>query len=85
VYLDDDNRGVGLCEAFTEGDTFEIDPSTLPEEFYSRCPWAWADIRNDIMTVAVGGDIPGMRQPGTVLTGCRDWCRPVIFKVERLE
>jgi len=44
------------------------------------------------MTVAVGadigrasGDIPGMRQGGTTITGCRDWFRLVLFKIERLE
>jgi len=84
-YLDDDNMAVGLCERFTEGDVFELDPSTVPQEFCSRCAWAWADIRHDVMTVAVGGDIPGMKHSGTVITGCRDWFRPVIFKVERID
>jgi len=27
----------------------------------------------------------GIRMSGTIITGCRDWFRPVIFKVERME
>jgi uncharacterized repeat protein (TIGR04076 family) len=84
-YLDGEYRDVGPCEQFSEGQEFIIDPSTVPEDFCACCPWAWADIRNDIMTVAVGGDIPGMRQGGTTITGCRDWFRLVLFKIERLE
>jgi uncharacterized repeat protein (TIGR04076 family) len=59
--------------------------SLMPEDFCACCAWAWADIRKDILTVAYGGDMPGMRQRGTVITGCTDWLRPVIFKVERME
>ena len=46
-----------------------------------------ADIRRDILTVAYGGDVSGMKQRGTVTTDCTDWLRlrPVIFKVERME
>ena len=83
-YLDEAYRGTGLCECFKEGEEFVIDPATVPKAFHDRCAWAWDDIRKDIMTVAMGADIPGIRQPGTVLTGCTDWLRPVIFKVERL-
>ena len=54
----------------------------MPEGF---CAWAWADIRKDILTVVIGGNMPGLRQPGTIITGCTDWFRPVIFKVERVE
>jgi uncharacterized repeat protein (TIGR04076 family) len=83
-HLDDSYQGIGLCECFEEGEEFEIDPSVLPKEFFERCAWAWADIREDILTVAYGGDMPGMKQSGTIVTGCTDWFRPVIFKVERL-
>jgi uncharacterized repeat protein (TIGR04076 family) len=83
-YLDEPYSGIGPCECFEEGEEFVIDPATVPEEFCTRCMWAWADIRQDIMTIAAGGDIVGMRQPGTILTGCTDWLRPVIFRVERV-
>ena len=82
-YIDDTYKDIGPCECFRDGQEFVIDPSSgVPEDF---CCWAWADIRKDILTVAMGGDMPGIRQPGTVITGCTDWFRPVIFKVERME
>jgi uncharacterized repeat protein (TIGR04076 family) len=83
-YLDDDFQNIGPCECFEEGEEFIIDPSVIPEEFCSRCAWAWADIRKDLLTVAYGGDMPGMKSSGTMITGCTDWCRPVIFKIERM-
>ena len=84
-YLEDSYQGVGLCECFQEGEEFVVDPAVVPEEFLARCAWAWADIRGDLMTVAYGGDMPGMKQCGTLISGCTDWIRPVIFKVERVE
>jgi len=36
------------------------------------------------MTVAAGGDLPWIKQGGTVIAGCTDGFRPVIFKVERM-
>jgi uncharacterized repeat protein (TIGR04076 family) len=84
-YLDDPYRDIGRCECFEEGQEFVIDPATVPEDFCARCAWAWADIRKDILAVASGADMVGMRQPGTVITGCTDWLRPVIFKVERMK
>ena len=82
-YLDDVHNHMGLCECFQDHQEFLVAPGEgVPEGF---CPWAWADIRHDILTVAYGADIPGMRQPGTVITGCTDWFRPVHFKVERLD
>jgi uncharacterized repeat protein (TIGR04076 family) len=29
--------------------------------------------------------MPGMKQRGTLIVGCTDWFRPVIFKVERID
>lgn len=85
-YLEDTHKDIGPCECFREGQEFVVEShkelSVVPEDF---CAWAWADIRRDILTVAVGGDMPGFRQRGTVITGCTDWFRPVIFKVERVE
>jgi uncharacterized repeat protein (TIGR04076 family) len=81
-YLDDGYKGVGLCDCFRDGQEMVIDDyAMVPDGF---CSSAWADIRHDILTVAMGANLPGIRQPGTVITGCRDWFRPVIFKVERM-
>jgi uncharacterized repeat protein (TIGR04076 family) len=85
-YLEDGYEDVGPCEIFKDGQEFVIESdeefSIVPEGF---CAWAWADIRKDILTIATGGNMPGFRQPGTVIVGCTDWFRPVIFKVERVE
>lgn len=71
------------CEQFSDGEEFIVEPAfQMPEGF---CPWAWADIRGDIMTVFAGGNPPWIKPRGTVITGCTDWFRPVIFKVERIE
>jgi uncharacterized repeat protein (TIGR04076 family) len=81
-YLDDEYKGIGLCDCLRDGQEIVIeDYSVVPEGF---CASAWADIRKDILTVAMGANTPGMRQPGTVITSCTDWFRPVIFKVERI-
>lgn len=80
-YLDVEDEIV-LCEQFGDGQEFVVEqPYQVPEGF---CPWAWADIRSDIMIITTGGDPPWMKQRGTLITGCTDWFRPVIFKVERV-
>ena len=85
-YLDTAYADTGPCEVFSEGQEFVIDGheqlSAVPEGF---CAWAWADIRKDILTVALGADMPGFKRRGVVITGCTDWFRPVIFMVERME
>jgi len=81
-YLDAE-KGFAACERFSDGQEFVVEhPFEAPENF---CPWAWADIRGDIMTIATGGDLPWMKQHGVTIAGCTDWFRPVIFKVERIE
>jgi uncharacterized repeat protein (TIGR04076 family) len=84
-YLDTSDKHRGPCECFKDGQEFLTDPLTIPKDFLECCPWAWADIRKDILTVATGSNMPGIRMSGTIITGCRDWFRPVIFKVERME
>ncbi len=62
---------------FEDGQEFVIEPGEgEPEGF---CVWAWADMRSDIMTVAYGGDMPGMKQRGIFIRGCTDWRREMIF------
>lgn len=83
-YIEDKFKDMKLCERFKDGQEIIIDPNLaqVPEGF---CHWAWADIRHDIITIASGGNIIGMKQEGVTITGCSDWFRPVIFKIERLE
>ena len=82
-YIVDEYQGMEKCECFKDNQSFIVDPNLgkAPEGF---CDWAWAEIRKDLMLVASGGDIVGMRNKGTVITGCTDWFRQVYFKIERL-
>jgi uncharacterized repeat protein (TIGR04076 family) len=83
-YAEDQYKNVPSCEIFKDGQEFIIDPNLadIPEDF---CHWAWADIRDSITLVASGGNVLGFKNKGTVIAGCSDWFRPVIFKIERLE
>jgi uncharacterized repeat protein (TIGR04076 family) len=82
-YLDEEYRGLKPCEIFEEGQEFVMNlMDEVPEKF---CTWAWADIRKEMTAVATGSDMPGMKQPGTVICACTDWFRPVYFKIERLD
>ena len=82
-YLDEKYTNIGPCELLQDGQEFVVrDHSGVPE---GMCPSAWADIRKDILAVATGADMPGINRRGTVIAGCTDWFRPVIFKVERIE
>ena len=82
-YLLEEYGNIGPCELFEEGQEFIIqDYSSIPSGF---CVSAWVDIFKDVMLVASGGNMPGMKTKGTVICGCSDWFRPVIFKIERRE
>ena len=84
-YLDDSYKDTGFCECFRKREEFVIDPLAVPEDFCARCARAWAEIHKNILTVAMGANMPRIRQPGTVITGCMDWLRSVIFKVESMD
>lgn len=81
-YLGGEYQGLGPCEILQEGQEFFIkDYSSIPVGF---CVSAWVDIFKDVMLVATGGNMPGLKMKGTVISGCSDWFRPVIFRIERL-
>lgn len=81
-YLADPSK-MGACNLLRDGQTFLIaNLFRMPEGF---CEWAWADLRPHIMTLAAGGDLPFIKPRGTLIAGCTDWFRPVIFKIERIE
>ena len=85
-YADDQYRDhMKTYEIFQDNQEFILEGdaalSQPPKDF---CAWAWADIRKDILTVALGADTPGMKHRGMVIAGCTDWFRPVIFKIERI-
>ena len=84
-YLKEEYKPHGPCECFEEGQEFIINPFQVPKEFHDRCPWAWADIYKELLSVAYGANMVGLKQSGVTITGCTDWFRPVIFKIERLK
>lgn len=80
-YLDDAGE-FKACDRFSEGQEIIVEhPFVMPEGF---CHWAWADIRSRIASIAAGADPPWIKQRGTIIAGCTDWFKPVIFKVERI-
>ncbi|MFW9968891.1 MAG: TIGR04076 family protein [Candidatus Odinarchaeota archaeon] len=83
-YIEDRLKDIKACDIFEDGQEIIIDPNLgkVPEGF---CHWAWCDIRHDVMTIASGGNVRWIKDEGTIITGCSDWFRPVIFKIERLE
>ena len=83
-YIADEFKEMNFCECFQEGQEFvikELDDYVKPPEGF--CPWAWADIRKEIMNIASGGNMVGLKKKGVAVCGCSDWFRPVIFRIER--
>ena len=70
------------CYRFNEGDVFIVDGFEMPAGF---CPWAWADIHREIISVMFHAEFPNSKKPGCIIASCTDGLRPVIFKVESLE
>jgi len=82
-YLENPQGHPGQCEYLTDGQEFMVNQVwTQPE---GLCPWAWADIRKEILAVLSGARLPGMKDSGVAIAGCSDWFRPVIFKVQRID
>ena len=71
-----------VCDLLEEGAVFLSRDYYMPEGF---CPWAWADIHREIITLAMGGEYPWSSQPGTAVACCSDGLRPVVFVLERVE
>lgn len=73
----------GACNHLRDGQEFVTDlPWEVPEGF---CTWAWADIRGDIQTIMLGGELPWMKERHVAIAMCSDVFRPVIFKIERVD
>jgi uncharacterized repeat protein (TIGR04076 family) len=70
-----------LCDIFQEGQDFISKDLNPPDGF---CPWAWCDIRKDVVALALGGNYPSMKDKGVMITCCTDGFRPVIFKLEKI-
>jgi uncharacterized repeat protein (TIGR04076 family) len=71
------------CDLLKEGDVFICDhPFYKPEGF--PCDGAWADIKNTIIAVSAGMDIPWLKERNMSIVSCGDALRPVIFKIEKI-
>lgn len=84
-YLKEEYQDRKVCERFKDGQEFLVTKESRygpPEGF---CQWAWADIRNDLLIIVYGGNIPHMKNESANIVGCTDWFRPVYFKLERVE
>ena len=75
-------RGIpASCDTVEVGIEFVSRGMAIPPSF---CSWAWADIQRDVAHLATGGDVPWIRERGTMVSCCTDGLRPVVFKLERL-
>ena len=83
-----DNPPAEFTEA-PECDALELGQEFIVEDI-AKCPpglcaWAFSDMYRDIIHLFLGGDYPWMKEKGVILSCCTDGCRPVIFKLERIE
>ena len=76
-------ENVAKCNVLKDNQEFIIsNPYEMPEGI---CPYAWADIRPQILTIASGGTNDFLNIENYSLATCTDLFRPVIFKIERVE
>ena len=52
------------CYRFNEGDVFIVDGFEMPAGF---CPWAWADIHREIISVMFHAEFPNSKKPGCII------------------
>ncbi len=82
IYMTEKMKTSNLCSKFKEGDEFFVySEFDMPPDF---CHWAWADIRNDIMAIVNGAQFTWFKEKGMTISGCTDWFKPVLFKIEKL-
>ena len=75
LYKDVRGKEGKICNLFEEGQEFILTSPCKPPEGF--CQWAWADIRQYILTAWNGPDY-------VTVACCTDGFRPVFFKVERI-
>jgi len=80
------NPDTGICEAFEEGQVFDLKHPVRPEGF---CEEAWSAITRYVFAFAVGGggffNDGWMKEESTMIACCNDGIRPVVFKLERID
>lgn len=83
-YMKEDMRAKAssLCSVFREKDEFLVySEFQIPENF---CHWAWADIRKDIIAIVNNAQFSWCKEKAMTISGCTDWFKPVLFKIEKL-
>ncbi len=82
TYMKEEMKSSNLCSRFKEGDEFFVySEFNMPENF---CHWAWADIRKDILAIVNGVQYSWFKEKGITISGCSDWFKPVLFKIEKI-
>ena len=75
------------CPVFKEGQIF-VTTYEKPDGF---CDWAWRDLYPYIASLMTGGNFSEgifdgwMKDKDTMIAGCTDGIRPVVFELKRLE
>jgi len=70
------------CAKFKEGQEFICKGTQKPEGF---CSWAWVQVHDKIVFLALGHDYPWVKQKGVEIVCCADGLHPVLYKLERIE
>lgn len=71
-----------ICNKVEDNQEFIVaNPYEMPEGI---CPYAWADIRPQILAIASGSTFEFLKEKNATLASCTDLFRPVIFKIERI-
>ncbi|MGI6778506.1 MAG: TIGR04076 family protein [Acetivibrionales bacterium] len=71
------------CAIYKDRSEFILETiDDIPEGF---CPWAWADIQRDVVSIMTGGDMDWINRKGVQVVCCTDGLRPVVFKIERID
>lgn len=82
AYMDEKMRSYSVCSKLKDGEQFLVTSEfEMPSGF---CPWAWADIRKDILSIIHGASYDWYKEKNMTIAGCTDWFKPVLFKIEKL-
>ncbi len=71
-----------ICPRYKEGTEYISQNCNKPDGF---CSWAWAELQQKVVFLALGHDYPNIRPKGTDVICCSDALHPVLYKLERME
>ena len=71
------------CNIIEDNQEFIVsNPYEMPEGI---CPYAWADIRPQILAIASGGTFSFLKESNVAVATCTDLFRPVIFEIRKID